>query len=196
MRVLLKQTYFFFLLSSSILYSESNVHLLERVTYSIPLVKLSATFNESTMSCERVRITFNDSKDQAIITNLDDYYLKNSRNNSEKSTYREVSDYAYRVTDFESSQILKASKTLMLTLEIFEKDLQSSNWGKCLYLDAYLPRFLNGFYAIIAAATNSSDMFPKSIYIPDSLFDISAEPEKIPSNSKVELLGFVTYGRN
>jgi hypothetical protein len=35
----------------------------------------------------------------------------------------------------------------------------------------------------------------KGSMLRDSLFDISAEPEKIPSNSKVELLGFVTYGR-
>jgi hypothetical protein len=29
----------------------------------------------------------------------------------------------------------------------------------------------------------------------DSLFDISAEPERIPKNSRVDLLGFITYGR-
>jgi hypothetical protein len=35
----------------------------------------------------------------------------------------------------------------------------------------------------------------RGLMLRDSLFDVSAEPERIPANDKVDVLGFVTYGR-
>ncbi len=164
--------------------SQSANELLPREEFTVPLAKLSVTIDPETKKSGRVKISFEDSKDQIIIGVYDDIHIKNSRNSTEKVTYREIPDRAYQVTDFEAEQILRVSKTLVSTLEIFERDLQNLKRGKWLYLDAYLPRFLIGYCSLIEVATNFSNVLPESVYISDSLFEISIHSEKSDSRIK------------
>lgn len=150
-----------------------SLEVLPRDPFNIHLANLSLSTNEKNGACEKVRIKYADSKDQVVITPLDDMYIKYSRNGSEKITYRENINDAYIISSFEAQQLILVSKSLLATLEQFEKYLHDREWGKCLYLDSFLPRFLKGYYYLINIAQCSSDALPESAKVADSLFDIS-----------------------
>jgi hypothetical protein len=151
----------------------NSTKLLPREQFQIPLAKLAVLLDDTTGDPIRVRITFGDSHDYSVVSNLDDLLVNEIRNGTEKTTYREVTERAYLISDFEATQILEVSKTLVTTLEQFEIMLQKNNIPKITYLDSYLSKFLNGFYYLLLTAQNSTDAVPKAMYIPDSLYDIS-----------------------
>jgi hypothetical protein len=168
-----------FLLSFFIFADKNNsVKKLPRDPFEIHLANLSVTFNEKSKECEKVRITYPDSKDMVIITATDDIFLRATRNGTEKTVYRENINYAYKISAFEAEHIKLVSKSLLETLETFEKDLQNSKWGKCLYLDSYFPRFLKGYYYLLCLAMSTTDVLPESVNVADSLYDVSLNSDK------------------
>lgn len=155
-----------------------SVKKLPRDPFDIQLANLSATINEKSGECERVRITYPDSKNQVIITATDDIFLKVTRNGTEKTVYRENIYYAYKISAFEATHLRQVTKSLLKTLEDFEKDLQNNRWGRCLYLDSYFPRFLKGYYHLFCLALNTTNVLPESVNVSDSLYDISLNSDK------------------
>ncbi len=157
---------------------KQSIEKLPRDPFEIPLANLSTTINEKSGECEKVKITYPDSKDHIIITATDDVFLKFTRNGTEKTIYREDINYSFKISDFELKHLKLVSKSLLETLEVFEKDLQNNRWGKCLYLDSYFPRFLKGYYYLFCLAMNSTDILPESVNVADSLYDVSLNSDK------------------
>lgn len=155
-----------------------SVKKLPRDPFEIQLANLSATIDEKSGECEKVRITYHDSKDQVIITATDDIFIKVTRNGSEKTVYRENINNAYTISAFEAKHLKLVSKSLLTTLEEFEKDLQNNRWGKCLFLDSYFPRFLKGYYYLFCLSMSTPDVLPESVNVADSLYDISLNSDK------------------
>lgn len=151
---------------------------LPRDPFEIQLANLSVAINEESGECERVRITYHDSKDQIIITATDDIFLKFARNGTEKTIYREDINYSFKISNFELKHLKLVSKSLLETLEVFEKDLQNNRWGRCLYLDSYFPRFLKGYYHLFCLSMNTTDVLPESVNVADSLYDVSLNSDK------------------
>lgn len=150
----------------------------KRTSFSIPLMRLSVSFDERTHVFEKVKVSAGGSDDNSsddcwIIAPITDFEIKISKDGRQKFVHTEAPDKAYIISDFEAEALNKVCKSFISTLEIFEKDLQKKRWDRCLYLDAYFPRFLKGFYYLYCAARNSPYALPRSVCIPDSLFDIS-----------------------
>ncbi len=149
-----------------------------RVQYNLAIPKISIGFDKDAKTCSRVRIFFDKADDFYVITQTDDMFVKVGKNGQEKKVFREPESKAYQLTDFEVTQIDKVCKGFITTLEQFEKDLQNENWGKCLYLDAFFPNFLNGFYYMMLMAKAGSEDVPSDARIDDALYDISLTSSK------------------
>jgi hypothetical protein len=147
--------------------------LAPRESYSTGLPKIATAINDTTAKCNRVRITFDRSDDYVLISEFDDVYAKSTRNGFEKTVFRESMEKSYQLTSFETMQIDKVCDELVRSLEEFEKNLQNERWGKCLFLDAYLPNFLSGFYYLILVARNNSEDVPIEAKIDELMFDVS-----------------------
>jgi hypothetical protein len=154
----------------------------KRTPYGIPLAKLSVSFNDQTNLFEKVKVSFGSSDDDEssydIIAPIADFEIKVTKDGRQKIVHNEVPDKAYMISDFEADVLNRVCKTMVPTLETFEHDLQHERWDKLLYLDSFFPRFLRGFYYLYCAARNSPYALPKSICIPDSLYDISLTSPK------------------
>jgi hypothetical protein len=154
----------------------------KRSAFSIPLARLSVSFDERTHVFEKVKVSEGGSDDNSdecwIIAPITDYEIKTTREGRQKFVHVETPDKAYIISDFEAQVLNMVCKSFVNTLEIFEKDLQKKHFDRCLYLDAYFPRFLKGFYYLYCAARNSPYAMPRSACIPDSLFDISLSSPK------------------
>ncbi|MBD3344644.1 MAG: hypothetical protein GF401_06245 [Chitinivibrionales bacterium] len=149
-----------------------------RESFDIPLAKLSVAKDEVSGQFEKVRITYSGDQDVWTISRIDDTYSKHTRHGIKKEIYKERGQKSYIISDFEAEQLDKVCKTFIKTLNGLEKDLQRERWGKCLYLDAYFPRFLKGFYYLVCAARNSQGALPPVAQIPDELFDVSLRSPK------------------
>jgi hypothetical protein len=158
--------------------SAFSTDLSTRVEYNLAIPKISIGFDNDASTCSRVRIYFDKEDDFYVITQTDDMFVKVGRNGQEKKIFREPESKAYQLTNFEVEQINKVCKGFISTLEQFEKDLQNENWGKCLYLDAYFPNFLNGFYYMMLMAKAGSDDVPSDARIDEKLYDISLTSSK------------------
>ncbi|MBD3344645.1 MAG: hypothetical protein GF401_06250 [Chitinivibrionales bacterium] len=154
-------------------FSQKQPELAQRSPYSIPLAKLSVSFEENTSVCEKVKVYYEGSEDYQVITAVNDYSMKVHRRGTEKTIYREHIARAFMLTDFEAEVLGDVVKTFISTLETFEKNLQKQRWGRCLYLDGYFPRFLEGFYYLYTSARNSSEALPEISLVPDSLYEVS-----------------------
>lgn len=157
---------------------EDTLSLEPREPFSIPLARLSVSYGQHSDQIEHVRITFENSRDQIIISSLDDTHLEYTRHGMQKTIYRESLEKSYYLSDFEAEQLNRVCKTFIATLEQLEKDIQNEKWGKCLYLDAYLPRFLRGFYYLMGSARGSVDALSKNIRIPITEYDVSLNSPK------------------
>jgi hypothetical protein len=147
---------------------QSETVLGQRIPYQIPLYKLSV-INDNT----GIRISRPGSDDYAVVTTLNDMEVKSGRTKIDKITYRESPDKAYFLNDFETRQLQLVSKSFIVTLETFEKNLQYQRWGNCLYLDAFLPKFIRGYYLLIGAARNNIVHYRKSTRLFEDKFDVS-----------------------
>jgi hypothetical protein len=150
----------------------------KRTSFNIPLVKLSLSENAQSPDFKKIRITTGGSEDYAIITRLSDFFINNTRQGIEKTTYAERLHSMYTLTDFEAKQINITLKSLISTLEIFERDLHKERWDKCLFLDSYFPRFMKGFYFLSCTAFNDREALPKGAQVFDSMFDVSLKSPK------------------
>ncbi len=170
--------FFLFVLSAASLWSQETKNLEPRDSYSIPLPKLTISFDEETGQYDRVKITFEGSDEQPVIAKKDDLLLKKEKHGTETVLFQESYETAYLLSDFEAKQLSRVSKTLVSTLDGFEGDLKSKRWGKCLYLDGYLPKFLTGFHTMVCAAKNSADALPRIALPPENLYDVSLSSPK------------------
>lgn len=149
-----------------------------RVEYDLAIPKISIGLENENNTCSRVRIYFDKADDFYVLTQTDDMFVKVGRNGQEKKVFREPEFKSYQLTDFEAAQIDKVCKGFIATLEQFEKDLQNENWGKCLYLDAFFPNFMNGFYYMLLMAKAGSEDVPADAKIDEKLYDISLTSSK------------------
>jgi hypothetical protein len=154
----------------------------KRTSFNIPLANLSVSFSEATHVFEKVRVSFGSGNDDdnyyCLITPGTDLEIKVTKEGRQKFVHAEAPDKAYMISEFEAEVLNKVCKTFVQTLEIFEKDLQHGKWDRLLYLDSYFPRFLKGFYFLYCSARNSPYALPKSICIPDSMYDVSLTSTK------------------
>ncbi|MFP4014381.1 MAG: hypothetical protein ACLFVQ_09875 [Chitinispirillaceae bacterium] len=159
-------------------FAQQPLKLAPRKEFNIPLAKLRVAFDEQTGQKDMVRISFGRSDEQIIITTLNDYVEKRKKHGKKTVTYRESVEKAYQLSDFEAKHINNVCKTMQKTLHYLEGDLKRKRWGKCLYLDAYLPRFLDGFHTLICAAKSSADALPRHAKAPPDAYDISENSPK------------------
>lgn len=146
----------------------------KRSSFSVPLANLSVSFNDQTHVFEKVKVSFGDDDSyQALIAPGVDSEIKISRDGRQKFIHPEAPDKAYMLSDFECDVLNRVCKTFVQTLDILEHDLQHERWERLLYLDAFFPRFLKGFYYLYCASRNSPYALPKGICLPDSMYDIS-----------------------
>jgi hypothetical protein len=155
----------------------------KRSSFTIPLARLSVSFDERSHVFEKVKVSSGGSDDNSsdeswIIAPITDFEIKTTREGRQKFVHVETPDKAFIISDFEAQVLNMVCKSFVNTLEIFEKDLQKRHLDRCLYLDAYFPRFLKGFYYLYCAARNSPYAMPRSACVPDSLFDISLTSPK------------------
>jgi hypothetical protein len=149
----------------------------KRTEFDIPLVKLSIVQPKNDSESKQVRITIHDD-DYALISECNDMHVKNSRQGQERITYAELPANAFGLTGFEAEQYARVLSSLIATLEIFESDLAKERWDRCLFLDAYFPRFIKGFYSLSCAVFNSSSALPPETDISERLFDVSLQSVK------------------
>jgi hypothetical protein len=163
--------------------------MVKRSSFYLPLARLSVSFSERTHVFEKVRVSFDKDDSPAdefySIEPITDYEIKETSSGRQKIVHLEQSDKAYIISDFEAQILYKVCKSFVAMLEIFEKDLHKEHWDRCLFSDAYFPRFLKGFYYLYCAARNSPYAIPKSACIPDSLYDISLTSKK--SENRIKL---------
>jgi hypothetical protein len=150
----------------------------QRDPYDIPLAKLALSFDDETHDLKRVRISFSDNQDYSIITPYNDENIEITRMGREKTVYREQWANAWNVTDFEREQLYEVVGSLIKALEICERDLSRKNFGRLLYLDSFLPKFMRGFYFLCEAAQNYNDPLPRVTRVPESAFEVSLNSEK------------------
>jgi hypothetical protein len=150
-----------------------------REEFSLELPKMSISIDDETREFDGVRVTLPpDYRDQVFIGTYDDMYIKNTSRGREKTLYRELPEKASFLSKFEAKNIITVNEHFISALEDFEKLLQKSNWGRCLYFDAYFPHFLCGYYSLIGAARNTESALPLGARIPEDEFDVSLNSPK------------------
>jgi hypothetical protein len=149
-----------------------------RESFSLNLPKISVSADVETQDFNGVKIIFQESNDMIVIGTGDDMYIKNTSHGAEKTLYREPPEKAGYVSKFEARTLSKVNKEFAETLEQFDKFLRKNDWGRCLYLDAYFPHFLNGYYYLICAVRNSSTALPRGARIPENEYDVSLYSSK------------------
>jgi hypothetical protein len=154
------------------------LQLEDREKFDLALPKISVSADVETQDFNGVKILFPESNDQVIIGMGDDMYIKNTSHGAEKTLYREPTEKAGFVSKFEAKTLSKVNKEFADALEQFDKILQKNNWGRCLYLDAFLPHFLNGYYFLICAIRNSTTALSRGARIPENEYDVSLYSEK------------------
>ena len=155
-----------------------------RTPFKIPLIKLSTLAGKEESQFKKVRVAIDGNKEYAIITKLSDLHIKITRKGTEKTTYAEPPELAYTCTDFEKKHLSRVVQSLIATLVLFESDLSNKQWGKCLYLDSFFPRFMKGFYHLNCAAISSMEALPRQAVVHDNWYDISLRSEK--SDKRIE----------
>jgi hypothetical protein len=150
-----------------------------REEFPLELPKLFVSQDDETREFDGVRVSLPpDFKDQVFIGTYDDLYIKNTSNGREKTQYRELPEKAAFLSKFEAKYLIKVNEYFISALEDFDKLLQKNNWGRCLYLDAYFPHFLSGYYSLIGAARNSESALPFGARVPEEEFDVSQSSPK------------------
>ncbi len=157
----------------------------KRTSFNIPLVKLRLTDDEEDNNFKKVRVDISGRKEYAVITRLNDLYVKTTRQGTKRTAYAESRIAAHILSEFEMQQMTRVVQSLISTLEIFEHELQKQRWDKCLYLDSFFPRFMNGFYHLSCAAENTHKALPKIAKIHESYYDVSLN--SIKSDKRINL---------
>lgn len=171
--------------------SSSGQSLGKRTPYDIPLVRLKVADSEDSDRLRAVQVSIDGREEYAVIAPFNDLHVEVARNGTRKIEHGESPTSAFIITDFEAEQINRAVESLIQTLETFEKDLKRRRWGRCRYLDAFLPRFLKAFYFLVCAARNSEEGMPRIGRIPESVFDVSLSSPK--SDARIAMWSQTEY---
>jgi hypothetical protein len=152
--------------------------LANRTSYDVPLVRLKVAGGDEDDGLREVQVYIDGRDEYAVVAPYNDLHVEAGRGGTRTIEHGESPSNAFIITDFEAEQINRAVESLIATLETFEKDLKRRRWGRCLYLDAFLPRFLKAFYFMVCAARNSEEGMPRIGRIPESVFDVSLSSPK------------------
>ncbi|MDR2577501.1 MAG: hypothetical protein LBC70_01635 [Chitinispirillales bacterium] len=155
--------------------AQSQTALMPRSPFRVPLARINITFDPERRQYNQVRIFFDESGAYSVIAPGDDMQV-NRR--GQTTVYREQAGRTFQLSDFEAQTINQVTRTLIATLEIFESILRNEDWGRALYLDAFLPRFLRGFHVMICAARDSPDALPRAALVREDDFDASLNSPK------------------
>jgi len=156
----------------------ADVQLKKRTPCPIPLAKLSLAFEENSTVLKRVRVIYEGSTDQIVITPFNDEFVKHTRMGRETTVHREPWQTAWIISEFEGEHLFEVTETLIEMLEILERELKRNRFDKCLYIDSYLPRFLRGYYYLCDAVTNHNEPLPHVTRVPESAYDVSLQSPK------------------
>ncbi len=154
----------------------------KRKEFSVPLPLITASFRDGLI--EEVFVSFEDSNEGWAIAPGNDRYVKDDRKIRLDHTYRESVTQTRLLSNFEASLLSRVCESFSKTLKIFEKDLNSSRWGRCLYLDYWMPVFIRNFYFLFSVARNSDNLLPEVICVADSLYDTS--PNSTISDMRID----------
>jgi len=141
---------------------------IERIPFSVPLLKLSLMHDNTS-----VRVSRQNDDDYAIISLIDDQFIKNNRDNVVKTVFKEYKHQAHFMSDFEAKYLLLASRSFEQTLDEFEHQLQQEQWGQCAYLDGFLPRFIYNYYYLLAIVRNTNDKYTHQTKLFQNSFEVS-----------------------
>jgi hypothetical protein len=142
-------------------------------------INIQGFMDEKSGMCNKVILFFENSNDQVIITTIEDYLLKDSKDGAKKTVFREAAERAYLISQFEAKQISRVCKTLIKSLEAFDESLEKGKWDRCQGLDSYFLRFLKGFNFLISCASNNTVRLIPAYYCPDSIYSIAVDLEKL-----------------
>ncbi|NLL13176.1 MAG: hypothetical protein GX267_07215 [Fibrobacter sp.] len=142
-------------------------------------INIQGFMDENSGMCNKVILFFEDSRDQVIITTMEDYSAKDSKHGAKKMVFREPAESAYLLSQFEAQQISKVCRTLVKVLEAFDESLEKGKWDRCQGLDSYLLRFLKGFNFLISCASNNTVSLIPAKHCPDSIYGIAVDLPKL-----------------
>lgn len=162
---------------STLLYGDSFT-VAKRTPFDVPLVRLTLGEDKESRNFKTVRVEIDKNDENALITRLNDLYTKSSGSELKKVIYAEPPEVAMFASQFESEQLNRVIGSLNETLRALDQLLQKKQWDKCLYLDAYFPKFLQNFYYLHIATFNTLDALPTKARVVDTLFDISLQSPK------------------
>lgn len=146
-------------------------------------INIQGFMDENTGKCNKVILFFEDSRDQVIITTMEDYSTKDTKNGAKKMVFREPPESAYLISQFEAQQISKVCRTLTTALEAFDESLEKGKWDRCQGLDSYLLRFLKGFNFLISCASNNTVSLIPAKYCPDSIYSTAVDLPKLEART-------------
>ncbi|MDD5676106.1 MAG: hypothetical protein PHC61_18180 [Chitinivibrionales bacterium] len=150
----------------------------KRTEFPIALARLSVVFNNETHAFQHVRIYYDNTTNYVVISPLSAYMVKFTSEGREKSEYPKASQQGYLLSAFEAEQLNQVCKSFIATLDELQGDLQHQQWDRCLYLDAFLPRFLKGYFYLYCAVRNSMTALPIAACVPDTAYEPSiASPQ-------------------
>ncbi len=115
----------------------------------------------------------------SIIAALDDKFIESNNRGKKTFVYRENPHRCHNISEFESEKLVFVTEQFIKALNDLEHNIHKDKWGKCLYLDAYFPKFLQSFYYLCYAISGAkNDILPRKAMIHDSLFDVSLKSRK------------------
>lgn len=145
------------------------------------IIHFQGSFDEETNKCSKISINYENKKGQIIITNLEDYFVEDSKNGAKKTIFREPQERAYFISEYEAKQIEKCNYVIIRMLEELDQCLLKKEWGHLQGLDSYFMRFLKNYNILICCSTNNTVFLFSHKYDYDSLYDISMDLGKLDS---------------
>jgi hypothetical protein len=167
----------FFCTFSILLICRTEAAVEKRQPFQVPLAILTPAFS-SDGKFEEVFVTFEGRHEGWAVSLADDRYVKDTKRIRIDHTYRETPTQYYLISPFEAEVMNRVCLSWEATLKAFERQLKNDELGKSLYLDAYFPPFLKGFYYLFCSSKCSFSALPQVTNINDSLFDNSFNSEK------------------
>ena len=156
----------------------SSIHAVEpRKAFPIPLPMVAYTPAQDSVG-EKVIIWFDRANESWEISSTEVRHILEKDMQTEQEIYRKPPGQGFLLNSIEIQVINRICKTLIKTLDGFERDLGNNRWVKCRYLDSYLASFFCGFYHLITIAKSSKSALPEITCPPDSLYDRSPESPK------------------
>jgi hypothetical protein len=157
--------------------ADENNQLQKRKPFNIPLPHMTYMYDSAKTSFE-IFVAYEGSREGWGIGSGNDRYVKDTRKLRMDHTYRELPSQAMFISTFEAGVLADVCNRFSETLLMFEKDLKSKRWEKCLFLDAYLPNFLRRFSILMCAGLANRDALPLVTRIDDTLFECSEKSFK------------------